>query len=250
MSEGFKFKPKQQNPSMDDVAEQLRKAQEAAKPPSEEITETVKPIEKRASTKPPEYVKPEQCVERIRIIFDDSGSMSGQKIIDAREGVVEFMRNCIPNQVAVAVHPMNEDVIKMDTNLPAISKQVQGIDATGGTPLFETWSAAERIEPRASRYVIFSDGAPNYSDKKDACIQYCINNEITCDTVLIETNPDPRSRQYMLLKEIADRTHGIFMVFDRNKMDFKSGFKYLAPINRLSLNAPGMIEALQEGRLK
>lgn len=226
--------------------------------------------EARLAKKEPafEYAPPAQAQDKIRIIFDDSGSMSGQKIIDARDGCVEFMRNCIVNQTAVAVHPMNyghnqrletgsvhsgqTNLTNLTTNLPAMSILVKDIEATGGTPLFETLSEAMQAEPKANRYIIFSDGEPNNFYQKDKLINELIKQEIKCDTVLItDYATNENSAPYRLLKEIADRTGGLFLVFDRNKVNFKTAFKYLAPVLRLQLAAStSMQKALQEGKLK
>ena len=71
-----------------------------------------------------QYISASDAPEKIRIIFDDSGSMSGKKIQDAILGCEEFMRNCIPNTTAVAVHPMNydqRDLSNLSTDLPALA---------------------------------------------------------------------------------------------------------------------------------
>jgi hypothetical protein len=247
---GFKYVPNAQNPSMADIAEQLKKANGTTSTSTEALAETPKAIEEKVSTKPPEYVDVEKCLERIRIVFDDSASMQGQEIVDAREGVIEFMRNCIPNQVAVAVHPFQHNEIQLTSNLPVIATKVKTIGAIADfTPLFTTWQEAQNKVPKATRFIIFSDGLPSDRNLKEYCIRKSIVEEIPCDTILISTNPNPESDAYRLLKEIAYRTGGIFMVFDRTKMDFRTGFKYLAPKNRLALNAPGVKEAIEQGRL-
>lgn len=215
-----------------------------------------------------EYAPPAQATERIRIIFDDSGSMGGQKILDAHEGCVEFMRNCVVNQTAVAIHPMNygrknpwsennsgnsqTDLTQLTTNLPALSVLIKDVRATGGTPLFETLEEAIKSEPKATRFIIFSDGEPNHSIDEDKQISKLVATETKCDTVLISdygTSADHPA--YKLMKEIADKTGGIFLVFDRTKVNFRQAFKYLAPTLRLQLAASTeMQKALQEGKLR
>lgn len=220
-----------------------------------------------AQEKPFEYAPPAQATERIRIIFDDSGSMSGAKITDAHEGCVEFMRNCVVNQTAVAIHPMNYgrikdswysssfgttvDLTRLTTNLPALSVLVKDVRATGGTPMFETLEEAINTDPKATRFIIFSDGMPSHEVGKDELIAKLNKTETKCDTVLIG---DPGMTEYhpayVLMKEIADRTGGIFLLFDRSKVNFSKAFKYLAPTLRLQLAASTeMQKALQEGKL-
>src|SRR6185312_12849258 len=215
-----------------------------------------------------EYAPPAQSTERIRIIFYDSGSMGGQKILDAHEGCIEFMRNCVVNQTAVAIHPMNygrknpwsednsgikqTDLTQLTTNLPALSVLIKDVRATGGTPLFETLEEAIKSEPKATRFIIFSDGEPNHQMGKDKLIEKLNQSETKCDTILIgDIGITEHHPTYKLMKEIADRTGGIFLLFDRSKVNFSKAFKYLAPTLRLQLAASTeMQKALQEGKLK
>lgn len=205
-----------------------------------------------------EYAPPEKASQKIRIIFDDSGSMGGQKILDAHEGCIEFMRNCAINDTAVAIHPMNytaTDMSQITTNLPALSVLLRDVKVSGSTPMFETWQKATKLNPKANRYIIFSDGAPNNLGwyLKDILIEEMKELKTPVDTVLIAENSyesSETSPAYQLMKEVADKTGGIFLVFDRSKVNFKSAFKYLAPSLRLQLAAStDMQRALQEGKL-
>ena len=111
------FKPKLSNSISTSLAEQQRQQNK-----KEDALQTT--TKKEA----PKFNDPAQATERIRIIFDDSGSMGIEKLKDARDGCVEFLRNCKINETAVAVHVMNPDyqtdVIDLKgltTNLPALS---------------------------------------------------------------------------------------------------------------------------------
>ena len=203
-----------------------------------------------------QYISASDAPEKIRIIFDDSGSMSGKKIQDAIMGCEEFMRNCVPNSTAVAVHPMNYDQTNManlSTDLPALATLVQGIFVSGSTPMFRTLKDAQSLEPRATRYIVFSDGAPDFVDEKnfmDTCIETAIQDKTPIDTVLITTGDiDPNCREYQILKNLAEKTGGFFLVFDRNKVDFKHAFGYLAPVQRLALASESFREELQSGKV-
>ena len=89
------FKPKlNQNSIASVLAEQTKKDALMKNP-----TETKK--------EQPTFSPAELAKEKIRILFDDSGSMSGQKIKDAIDGCIEFMRNCVLNETACAIHPLN-----------------------------------------------------------------------------------------------------------------------------------------------
>lgn len=194
--------------------------------------------------------------DRIHIIFDDSGSMNGQSILDAHAGTQEFLKNCEANKVAVAVYPMNMEPIILDTNLPKIAALVPLIKATGGTPMFVTLKSAQNTEIKATRYIIFSDGQPNHDDmdEKEPAIKTAIESKTPIDTVFISTGNTEfvkNSTAYLLMKEIAERTNGIFLFFDRNKVNFRDAFKYLSPGLRLQLTASASFkDAVEAGRIK
>ena len=240
------FKPKLGNSIGSTLAEQARNNSTALQNTPKEKKET------------PTFTDPANAKERIRIIFDDSSSMSSEKIKDARDGCIEFLRNCKVNETAVAVHVMNSslqdkliDLKGLTTNLPALSILIQKIEAVGGTPLYETLKSAQSTTPKATRYIVFSDGSPNTTDKKEEVIQIAKENETPVDTVLIaHSNCEVGDAAYDLFKELADRTGGYFLVFDRNKVDFKSAFKYLAPNLRVKLSDGKVRLTLEAGELK
>lgn len=216
-----------------------------------------------------EFTPADEVPEKIRIIFDDSGSMSGDKIKDARAGCIEFLRNCVLNQTACAVHILNPefatdliDLTSLTTNLPALSVLIEKIRATGGTPLTKILWKALKADPKATRLIVFSDGAPtdDYEHNKEQIFAFAIENKIPVDTVLIwdttryssyqVQTPVEEHYEYRTLKELADKTNGYFLVFDRSKVDFKSAFKYLAPNLRGKLSDGKVRLALQAGELK
>lgn len=262
MSEKPKFNPVQKKSGLAALLEQQEKeAAEKREQKRLEAEKTAALAKSAKSSTSVEYIEPEKATERLRLIFDDSGSMSGEKIKDAREGTIELFKNCGINQTAAAVHTLNDanqDLTKLTTNLPALSVLVQSIPSTGGTPLFKTLQRAQMATPKATRFIVFSDGAPDWGDAdhyKDSTINWSQQNKAPVDTVLIVdsyTNQSTlkQSAEYILLKELAEKTGGYFLVFDRNKMDFKQGLKYLAPKNRLMLASESNREALQQGKLR
>jgi Mg-chelatase subunit ChlD len=213
---------------------------------------------------------PAKATERLRIVFDDSGSMHGQQIEDAKAGCIEFMRNCIPNETACAVHPMSvyDDtgyfnksmapaiMTDLTIDLPSLSQEIAKITDTGGTPLFATLRAALTCQPKLTRAIVFSDGSPNGDDLqlKDQTITQAQEQKIPVDTVYITqhyvNNTDYPDPAYRLLKEIADKTGGYCLVFDKNKVNFKDAFKWLAPKLRLALSDGNVRQQLQDGKLK
>lgn len=197
------------------------------------------------------YIVPAVAKNRIRIVFDDSGSMAGQKLQDAQIGVEEFLRACKLNETAVAVHPMNGKARDLTADLPNLAVSVHGINSDGGTPMFQTLTQAQYASPRATRFILFSDGSPT-DNGKESCIGTAILAKTPIDTVLIWEGGAgvERSSEYALLKEIADKTGGIFLVFDRTKVNFQDAFKYLSPGLRLSLSDGKFRAALQNGKVR
>jgi len=220
------------------------------------------------------YIPAAECADRIRIVFDDSGSMSGE-IENAKKGVVEFLRNCIPNQTAVAVHFMCttawNTVLRSD--LPALGADVEEANLVlGGTPMFNTMLKAMKESPLLTRMVVFTDGSP--TDKLDSESDTVIQDYwgsgadtwrrsadviidlakrfggekcIPIDTIFFGPATDYTQKQRDLLKYLSDQTGGFFMVFDPAKVNFKTAFKYLAPVNRLQLTSGNFRAALERG---
>lgn len=197
------------------------------------------------------YIVPAVAKNRIRIVFDDSGSMAGQKLVDAQIGCEEFLRACKLNETAVAVHPMNGKARDLTADLPKLAVSIHGIKTAGSTPMFQALTKAQYAEPKATRFIVFSDGAPTDSGKERR-IQTAIKAETPIDTVLIWDGAAgvERSSEYTLLKEIADRTGGIFLVFDRTKVNFQDAFKYLSPGLRLALSDGKFRADLQNGKVR
>jgi hypothetical protein len=170
---------------------------------------------------------------------------------DAQIGCEEFLRACTLNQTAVAVHPMGGTALAITADLPALAASIHGIKIDGNTPMFQTLTQAQHAAPKATRFIVFSDGAPTDSGKEER-ITTAIQAKTLIDTVLIwEVGTGvEHSSEYLLLKEIADRTAGIFLVFDRTKVNFQDAFKYLSPNLRLALSDGNVRADSQNGKVR
>lgn len=197
---------------------------------------------------------PTEASHRIGIVFDDSGSMHGAKIKDAHEGVEEFIRNCDPKNTAIAVYPMNADCgakqYRLTRKLFEIAQGIKAYAPTGGTPLFETLELMLKAES-LTRAIVFSDGSPNWGDESqfgESSIATAVELKIAVDTVYIGSALDTKSVQIM--KNIAERTGGVFLVFEPGKANFKTAFKYLSPGMRAMLMDKSFVAKVESGEVK
>lgn len=210
------------------------------------------------------WIKPEDATDKLRIIFDNSSSMSGKKIEDAKQGVVEFLKNCTPNSTAVAIHLLNSScydwsdshslpvgiknaTLSSDLVMSASEIVDDSVEARGGTPLYQTIDAALTAAPRATRLVAFSDGEPTDTQLRSHALSFAKSEKIPIDTVFVSDGyRDPDCIRE--LKLIAEETGGIFL--DLSQGDFKTGLKYLAPVKRLLLADASFKGKVERGEVK
>lgn len=214
------------------------------------------------------YVQPSECTDRLGFVFDDSGSM-GSQIANAKNGVVECMKNCIPNQTAVAMYFMNtRSDSKLRSDLPNLGAELQEMQLeSGGTPFFNTLKRAlQATSPRLTRIVAFTDGSPTdalhaeqsselqgyYSDANwisSADVIITISKSqapaIPIDTVFFGSSYN--TREIELLKYLSDKTGGFFLHFDPSKPNIWKQLKYLAPVNRLRLTDGAFRAKVEQG---
>lgn len=164
---------------------------------------------------------PEELEHRIGIVFDDSGSMHGSKLANAKLGVEEFLRSCNKDNTAVTIYPMNATGLKLNTNLPATAVFAKGINCGGGTPLLNTLKRMRNENPSLTRAIVFSDGQPDNPNFS----KFGVNRDwgLVVDTVFIGSYGEE------FMRELAEITGGIFLKFDPSKSNFATAFKYLAP---------------------
>lgn len=203
-------------------------------------------------------VDPNKATHRIGILFDDSASMGGTKISDAHAGTEEFLRSCNPKDTAVAVHPMNVEgryygsdghrKIPLTNKMYAACVSIKTFRAIGSTPLFSSLQDMITTE-NLTRGIVFSDGEPNSDDERlmDSVLTIAVEKGISVDTVFIGSKNDTKAVEIM--KTIAERTGGIFMVFEPGKANFRTAFKYLSPGYRAMLADKSFVAKLEEGKV-
>ena len=226
----------------------------------------LKAARQAAQVKPDALVKwisPAEARNRDRIIFDDSGSMSSE-IENAKTGTIEYLRNCPPNQSAVAVHFLNtqdEELASLNSNLMQVAERLKAKSLkSGGTPLFSVTMKALNTEPTLTRMIIFTDGEPTDSlveydsraEKEDllrnADIVIARANELKAPIDTVYFGPASQERAIKFLKYLAEKTGGYFLHFDPAKVSFAKAFKYLAPANRLMLASESVRREIESGK--
>ena len=186
-------------------------------------------------------VDPENCPSRIAIVMDDSGSMGGQPIHDAHDGIEIFTRSCNPADTSISIFPLNTGEKPLTIDYDLLNMYVKSINATNGTPLYETTDRA--LATNITRAVLFSDGAPSggepdyqselkFSKWHEDVVAKAIELKIPLDTVFIGSEFDRRPIEIM--KDLADRTGGIFVHF-KDTASLSRNLKYLAPALRALL---------------
>lgn len=192
---------------------------------------------------------PAERENRIIVLADDSGSMSGTPIENAKKAISEFLKTCNPINTAVGIYSFAKtwgltcDFISLDV-------LKESLNATESTPLYSTLSKIITKE-NLTRAVVFSDGAPTDHDyrfptendleeeeeedstasKAGPIIQSYIDKKIPIDTVYIGNGEND------ILKDIAEWTGGIYLHF-KDSGTFGKAFKFLAPAYRGLLKDP------------
>jgi hypothetical protein len=221
------------------------------------------------------YIPASECPDRNRIVFDDSGSMSGS-IDDAKKGVVEFLRNCIPNQTAVALHFMNSGQLELQSDLVSLGNTLLERSLTsGGTPFFNTLKQALESKPVLTRLIAFTDGAPtdvlaaetdaeierfrfsqepnSWRMSADIIIEISLaigggTKHIPIDTVYFGADDKYTSTNITLLKYLSEQTGGYFLHFDPSIPNIFKQLKYLTAGNRLMLASESFRAEVERGK--
>lgn len=206
-------------------------------------------------------VDPLTVKNRLAIEFDDSGSMQGEPLQNAKLAVRNFTASCDARETSIAVYPMNQEKKELTNDYNLINLYVTSLQAsTGGTPLFT--KMIELLDAPISRGILFSDGEPtdewgiraNYyspdrqltegsMSQKEKAITKANEKEIPIDTIFIGWED---SRGFNIMKEIAERTGGIFIHF-KDTLSLASNLKYLTPGLRGLLANAEIKEKIQRG---
>ncbi|HEY1646312.1 MAG TPA: vWA domain-containing protein [Candidatus Saccharimonadales bacterium] len=219
-----------------------------AKKPTLSAEDSAAEAEVAAFQTPAEII--ETTTERIRIIFDDSGSM-GSFVTDeqgkskpaselAAEGTIDYMKSCTPKSTAIGIAFLNAPALPLTRNIPKLAPEVKAMAANGGgTPLFGALRNLVQAQPihKYTRALIFTDGqaTDGYSFDIVKLMGDVQELGIPIDLILIgnftvaSLSPDHRT-----LKNLCETTKGTFLICKDGAI-FKAKLKYFAPPLRYML---------------
>jgi len=191
---------------------------------------------------------------RLGLVLDDSGSMSGS-MPQVHLAVETFIKNCNSNDTALCLYPLNAQQMSLTNNFASVGIFAATLEATGGTPLYTKLQLMLEKE-NITRAVAFSDGSPtdnstvygedtNNSNKHEATMKLYQAKKVPIDTIYIGYSD---SSGYRTMKRIADETGGIFLHFTDASILAKS-LKYLTPHYRAMLMNAELKEKAERGIL-
>lgn len=188
-------------------------------------------------------LNPQTSQNRIGILFDDSGSMDGQPITDAKQGISNFFSCCNPQETSICIYPLNSSPIALSIDYTLSNVLMNGISARNGTPLYR--KLVQMLQDNSlTRCVVFSDGIPEYDNLNlELAVKIALENKIPIDTVFIGNHPTGEQ----VLKDLSERTGGIFVRFEDSNTLSKQ-LKYLSPGLRKLLADPATKKKIEEGQ--
>ena len=188
---------------------------------------------------------PNTRANRIALLLDVSGSMSGHKEESLRNAVASFVNSCSFADTSVALEPFGEgwpppNRLPLTTFGPMLLTTAMMLRASGGTPMAEAMDYVLNSYS-LTRCVLVSDGQPDSEERAyDVARQYQTAS-LPCDCVHIGDS----SSGEQCLRKIAEMTGGQFIKFtDINS--FAKSFKYLTPAYYAQLTS-GNVSAAQLG---
>lgn len=190
---------------------------------------------------------------RVVLVTDCSGSMSGDSNMNLRIAAEEFVKNCNFSDTSVAVSTFGlDDSVgfnggEVDTPLsrhaPSLTALVKALPAVGGTPMHHALTRVVENYP-VTRAVLVSDGdATDWNNRRSLYDPPQVTNIATDETIKkYREGGTPIDCVHIggstagesLLRKIAEATGGMFIKF-KDTSDFAKAFKFLAPTYRAML---------------
>jgi uncharacterized protein YegL len=181
-----------------------------------------------ADTAPDEYAS--MVPNRVALMLDCSGSMSGSSIEDLKSASMEYIQACNFSDTSLSLNTFglgNEMRGGLCRILGALIGHVSQLRASGSTPMYDcVVDVMDRLP--LTRALLVSDGQPD--NWADDILNAYHEAGIPIDCVHIGGATSGEA----LLRKIAERTGGIFIKF-KNTGNFAKAFKYLSPAYKAQL---------------
>jgi Mg-chelatase subunit ChlD len=178
---------------------------------------------------------------RIALMLDASGSMSGDKIDALRTACGSFVSACNFSDTALAVETFGAEPeirVALTCQQPLLAMTVMTIPACGGTPMANAMDYVLNSYS-ITRGVIVSDGQPDSEQAAYGVAEHYKAAEIPIDCVHIGADAGGEA----CLRRIAEMTSGKFIKFT-DIASFAKSFKYLTPAFYAQLSDGSMSAAL------
>ena len=175
---------------------------------------------------------------RIGMMLDVSGSMTGEPLDQLKVAAKAFLDACDAANTAVAVNTFEPTIhINLSNTFDYHKIEIQALPSTGGTPMGEAMEDMLLTEP-ITRGVLVSDGDATGTDPLRVARNYK-EAGVPIDCVHIGESVAGTET----LKAIAGITGGMYMKF-KDIHQFAHAFKYLTPAYRALLADPEMRKRL------
>jgi len=171
---------------------------------------------------------PTKCSNRLALMLDVSGSMSGEKISSLRDAVSSFVTSCDMSDTALALEPFGDDYpspnrVGLTTVQPMLMTTAMLLTANSNTPMARAMDYVLNTYS-ITRAVLVSDGEPDASEPCYDTAQQYREAGIMIDCVHIGHSTSGEA----CLRRIAELTGGQYIKFT-DVTSFSKSFKYLTP---------------------
>lgn len=180
---------------------------------------------------------------RIALMLDASGSMSGSKNKSLQDACTDFVQQCNMTDTALAIETFGAEPeirVALTTQQPLLLMTTMSIPAHGGTPMAGALDYVLRSYS-ITRGVLVSDGQPDSEHTAYTAAEQYRAAEIPVDCVHIGNSMSGEA----CLRRIAEITGGMFIKFT-DIASFARNFKYLTPAYYAQLTS-GSVSAAQLG---
>ena len=163
---------------------------------------------------------------RIALMIDCSGSMSGDSIKLLEQAVQDFIQKSNSSDTAIAIESFPEQVrVELTDDKTRLWFLTMGLKANGGTPMSKAMDYCLNEHYMITRAILISDGQPDNVPIEET--QRFKNRKVPVDCVHIGEYAGGED----VLKNISEITGGLFVKF-KDVKSFATAFAFLLPETR------------------